>query len=105
MKNLPKKEPPKNLRVSAVEKIKWREIRFNWTASTNTLGENFTLAQLYEQQGVTPFQYYLYGLGIGNGYRNRGLWNIVSGDMARSTPSGISPRCSTCAPCEYPSKM
>lgn len=67
--------------VSAVEKIKWREIRFNWTASTNTLGENFTLAQLYEQQGVTPFQYYLYGLGIGNGYRNRGLWNIVSGDM------------------------
>ena len=53
----------------------------NWTASTNTVGENFTLAQLYEQQGVTPFQYYLYGLGIGNGYRNRGLWNIVSGDM------------------------
>jgi cell surface protein SprA len=67
--------------VSAVEKLKWREIRFNWSASTNTLGENFTLAQLYEQQGVTPFQYYLYGLGIGNGYRNRGLWNIVSGDM------------------------
>ena len=67
--------------VSLFEKLKWREIRFNWAASTNTLGENFTLAQLYEQQGVTPFQYYLYGLGIGNGYRNRGLWNIVSGDM------------------------
>ena len=67
--------------VSAFEKLKWREIRFNWNASTNTVGENFTLAQLYEQQGVTPLQYYLYGLGIGNGYRNRGLWNIVSGDM------------------------
>ena len=64
-----------------METIRWREIRFNWTATTNTLGENFTLAQLYEEQGVTPFQYYLYGLGIGNGYRNRGLWNIVSGDM------------------------
>ena len=67
--------------VKALEKIKLREIRMNWMASTNTIGENFTLAQLYEQQGVTPFQYYLYGLGIGNGYRNRGLWNIVSGDM------------------------
>lgn len=67
--------------TKAFEKIKWREIKFNWNASTNTVGENFTLAQLYEDQGVTPLQYYLYGLGIGNGYRNRGLWNIVSGDM------------------------
>lgn len=67
--------------AKAFEKIKWREIRFNWNASTNTVGENFTLAQLYEDQGVTPLQYFLYGLGIGNGYRNRGLWNIVSGDM------------------------
>ncbi len=67
--------------AQALEKIKWREVKFNWTASTNTVGENFTLAQLYEEQGVTPFQYYLYGLGFGNGYRNRGLWNIVSGDM------------------------
>ena len=65
----------------ALEKIKWREIKFNWTASTNTVGENFTLSQLYEDQGVTPFQYYLYGLGFGNGHRGRGLWNIVSGDM------------------------
>ena len=30
---------------------------------------------------MSPLQYYLYGLGLGNGYRNRGLWNIVSGDM------------------------
>lgn len=67
--------------AKAFEKIKWREIRFSWNASTNTVGENFTLSQLYEDQGVTPFQYYLYGLGIGNGYRNRGLWNIVSGEM------------------------
>ncbi|WP_254917650.1 cell surface protein SprA [Fibrobacter sp. UWH1] len=70
-----------NAVASALEKIKWREIRFNWTASTNTVGENFTLSQLYEDQGVTPLQYYLYGLGLGNGYRNRGLYNIVTGDM------------------------
>ncbi|WP_234979990.1 cell surface protein SprA [Fibrobacter sp. UWEL] len=67
--------------AKALEKIKWREIKFNWSASTNTVGENFTLSQLYEDQGVTPLQYYLYGLGLGNGYRNRGFWNIVSGDM------------------------
>jgi len=67
--------------ATAFDKIKWREVRFNWTASTNTVGENFTLAQLYEDQGVTPLQYYLYGLGLGNGYRNRGFYNIVTGDM------------------------
>ena len=66
---------------SFLNKLKWREIKFNWNASTNTVGENFTLAQLYEQQRVTPFQYYLYGLGLGNGYRGRGLWNIMTGDM------------------------
>ena len=70
-----------NIVAQGMEKIRWREIRFAWNATTNTIGENFTLSQLYEEQGVTPFQYYLYGLGIGNGYRNRGLWNIVSGDM------------------------
>jgi cell surface protein SprA len=39
------------------------------------------LAQLNEEQHVTPLQYYLYGLGLGNGYRNRGFFNIVTGDM------------------------
>lgn len=70
-----------NAIAKALDKIKWREIRFNWTTSTNTIGENFTLAQLYEEQNVTPLQYYLYGLGLGNGYRNRGFYNIVTGDM------------------------
>ena len=70
-----------NAIAKALDKIKWREIRFTWSTSTNTIGENFTLAQLYEEQGVTPLQYYLYGLGLGNGYRNRGFWNIVTGDM------------------------
>lgn len=70
-----------NVVATAFDKVKWREVRFNWTASTNTVGENFTLAQLYEEQGVTPMQYYLYGLGLGNGYRNRGFYNIVTGDM------------------------
>jgi len=64
-----------------LDKLKWREIKFNWNASTNTVGENFTLAQLYEEQKVTPFQYYLYGLGLGDGRGFRGLWNIMTGNM------------------------
>lgn len=67
--------------AKVMDKLRWREVRFAWNATTNTVGENFTLSQLYEEQNVTPLQYYLYGLGLGNGYRNRGLWNIVSGDM------------------------
>jgi cell surface protein SprA len=43
-------------------------------------GEDFQLWQLAEEQGVTPFQYYLYGFGFGDGTRGRGFWNIVSGD-------------------------
>ncbi|MCK9182149.1 MAG: cell surface protein SprA [Fibrobacteraceae bacterium] len=70
-----------NVAASFLNKLKWREVKATWTTDLSTVGENFTLAQLYEQQGVTPFEYYLYGLGIGNGYKNRGLWNIVSGDM------------------------
>ncbi len=64
-----------------LNKLKWREVKFNWNASTNMVGENFTLAQLYEEQGVTPFQYYLYGLGLGDGHGGRGLWNIMTGNM------------------------
>ena len=70
-----------NAAASFLNKIKWREVKFNWNASTNTVGENFTLAQLYEEQGVTPFQYYLYGLGLGDGHGGRGLWNIMTGNM------------------------
>ena len=76
-----------NAVANFLTKWKWREVRGTWTATTNTVGENFTLAQLYEEQGVTPFQYYLYGLGIGNGYKNRGLWNIMTGDMGLTSAS------------------
>ena len=71
----------KNAAQSFFEKLRWRDVKATWTVDLSTVGENFTLSQLYEEQGVTPLQYYLYGLGIGNGYRNRGIWNIVSGDM------------------------
>ena len=66
-------------------KLRWREVKFNWNASTNTVGENFTLSQLYEEQGVTPFQYYLYGLGLGDGHGGRGLWNIMTGNMGMTS--------------------
>jgi hypothetical protein len=71
----------KNAVSNFFEKLKWREIRGTWSVDLQTSGEDFTLWQLYEEQGVEPFQYYLFGLGIGNGYRNRGFWNLVSGNM------------------------
>lgn len=71
----------KNAAKGFFEKLKWRDVKAAWTVDISTVGENFTLSQLYEEQGVSPLQYYLYGLGIGNGYKNRGIWNIVSGDM------------------------
>ena len=77
----------KNAVTRFLEKWRWREIRNTWTVDLNTTGEDFTLYQLYEEQGVTPAQYYLYGLGFGNGYRNRGFWNLVSGDMGLDTRS------------------
>lgn len=75
----------KNAVTRFLEKLKWQEIRSTWTVDLSTTGEDFTLSQLYEDQGVTPTQYYLYGLGFGNGYRNRGFWNLVSGDMGLDT--------------------
>lgn len=45
-----------NRMVKILEKLKWRELRANWTVSLNTIGENFTLSQLYEDQGVNAFQ-------------------------------------------------
>jgi hypothetical protein len=71
----------KNAVSNFFEKWKWREIRSIWSVDLQTSGEDFTLWQLYEEQGVNPLQYYLFGLGLGNGYRNRGFWNLVSGDM------------------------
>jgi hypothetical protein len=71
----------KNAVSEFFEKWKWREIRSTWSVDLQTSGEDFALWQLYEEQGVNPLQYYLFGLGIGDGYGNRGFWNLVSGDM------------------------
>jgi cell surface protein SprA len=75
----------KNAVSGFFEKLKWQEIRSVWSVDLQTNGEDFTLWQLYEEQGVDPLEYYLFGLGIGNGYRNRGFWNLVSGDMGLKT--------------------
>jgi len=75
----------KNPVSSFFEKLKWQEIRSSWSVDLQTTGEDFALWQLYEEQGVDPFQYYLFGLGLGNGYSNRGFWNLVSGDMGLKT--------------------
>jgi len=71
----------KNAVSNFFEKLKWREVRSIWSVDLQTSGEDFTLWQLHEEQGVEPLQYYLFGLGLGNGYRNRGFWNLVSGNM------------------------
>jgi cell surface protein SprA len=71
----------KNAVSNFFEKWKWREIRSTWSVDLQTNGEDFTLWQLYEEQGVDPFQYYLFGLGLGDGYGSRGFWNLVSGNM------------------------
>jgi len=67
------------------EKLKWQEIRSTWSVDLQTNGEDFALWQLYEEQGVDPLQYYLFGLGLGDGYSNRGFWNLMSGDMGLKT--------------------
>ncbi|MDR0517323.1 MAG: cell surface protein SprA [Fibromonadaceae bacterium] len=77
----------KNAVSNFLEKLKWREVRGTWSVDLQTNGEDFTLWQLHEEQGVEPLQYYLFGLGIGNGYRNRGFWNLVSGDMGLDSRS------------------
>jgi hypothetical protein len=77
----------KNFVSEFFEKFKWREIRSIWSVDLQTSGEDFALWQLYEEQGVEPFQYYLFGLGLGNGYGNRGFWNLVSGDMGLDSRS------------------
>lgn len=69
------------------DKLRWRDVRANWSVDLKTTGEDFTLAQLFHEQGVTPFQYYLYGLGLGDGYRGRTFWNLVTGDMNLTRPS------------------
>jgi len=71
----------KNAVSSFFEKWKWREIRSTWSVDLQTNGEDFALWQLYEEQGVEPLQYYLFGLGLGDGYRSRSFWNLVSGNM------------------------
>jgi len=71
----------KNAVSAFFEKLKWREIRSTWSVDLQTNGEDFALWQLYEEQGVEPLQYYLFGLGLGDGYRSRSFWNLVSGNM------------------------
>ncbi|MDR3000125.1 MAG: cell surface protein SprA [Fibromonadaceae bacterium] len=71
----------KNAVSDFFEKWKWREVRAIWSVDLQTSGEDFALWQLYEEQNVDPFQYYLFGLGLGDGYRGRKFWNLVSGNM------------------------
>jgi cell surface protein SprA len=71
----------KNKVTEFLNKWKLQELRTNWSVDVGTKGEDFTLYQLRERQKVTPAQYYLYGLGIGDGKSVRNFWDLVTGDM------------------------
>jgi cell surface protein SprA len=77
----------KNAATKFLDKLKWREIRSTWSVDLKTTGEDFTFAQLYDDQGVTPFQYYLYGLGFGTGFHARNPIDFVTGDMTQTERS------------------
>jgi cell surface protein SprA len=64
-----------------LKKWNWRDIRFNWEVDLLTAGEDFTLSQLYNEQGVMPADYWLYSLGLGTGRGGRSLYNVMTGDM------------------------
>jgi len=75
----------KNAATAFLEKWKWRDIHGAWNVDLKTTGENFTFAQLAEQQHVSPLQYYLYGFGMSDGYGMRNPLNLVTGDMLLNT--------------------
>jgi len=77
----------KNAATAFLDKWKWREIRGSWTVDLKTTGEDFTFAQLHDQQGVSPFQYYLWGLGFGTGFHARNPLDFVTGDMTQTQRS------------------
>jgi len=66
--------------VTGLKKISMRDIRFSWETDLRTTGESYTLAQLFNEQEVTPLQYYMYAFGVGDGYEHRTLWNIITGN-------------------------
>ncbi len=65
---------------SFLKKMKWNKIGATWKVNLNTTGEHYTFADL-KRQGVSPGDYYLYSLGLGEGSGWRHPGNIFSGTM------------------------
>lgn len=61
-------------------KWRWNSITSSWNVNVKDLNEDYTLSHL-DSIGVTPLNYYLYSLGLGDGTSLRSPWNIISGDM------------------------
>ena len=67
-----------------LKKYKVQSIRNKWNVALKTTGENFTFGHLANEQGVSPYEYYLYSLGLGgeNGWRTPA--SIFTGEMEKT---------------------
>lgn len=63
-----------------IRKWRWNSITSSWSVNVKDLNEDYTLTHL-DSTGVTPYNYYLYSLGLGDGNGFRNAWDVVSGDM------------------------
>jgi cell surface protein SprA len=75
-----------NALVKGLKKLSWNNISLGWSAQVNTQGEEYTLASLNDQMEVSPFNWYLYSIGLGDGHTFRNGWDIMTGDMGLEGP-------------------
>ena len=68
-----------------LKKYGLNSIRGSWVVNINSKGENYTLPHL-EQHNISPGDFYLYSLGLGDGQEMRSFWDIVSGDQSKTNP-------------------
>ena len=68
---------------SLLKKWRWNSITSSWSVNVKDLNEDYTLTHL-DSIGVTPAQYYLYALGLGDGTGLRNGLDIITGDMGKT---------------------
>jgi hypothetical protein len=73
----------------ALKKIQLTGIEANWSAEVSEQGEDFRLPYLHDSLKVTPLDWWLWGLGLGDGdpdHVTRNPWDIITGDGLKSSP-------------------
>lgn len=66
--------------TKGLKKVSLRDIRFSWDVDMQTTGEEFSFAQLYNDQGVEGTDFLLYKLGLGDGNGWRSIGNLITGE-------------------------